>query len=1074
MVKAGELTDTYLSEQIFGTCKEDIDEPKQIELFIGGAINILTRYELIKNNEYDYKNIIEREVVTIIKDFKKLHFLDSNGNQYTCSVSNLVYRILVKDIVKKIIEVTLELHGEKVHPDAMSKTQTTLTNQTASLVDGLGIRRMPALPGDDIEPLVDEEVIVTGVYIPESDIVGEIIKIVDKIRLQQKEDGTQFVEIERLHDWLRSIKNTIKSCENEDETATTCLKSVLVKAYDNYMTKYGSITRMTESMLGLQSVIKTQQEDEGEDSNVGMQAKIEGVIEQILTGLIHYKIDVIVESIEVEIIDDVKLLFPNLYDECVNEDGDAQQCVISAIKANDSTVPPETAESMANEMIETSNPTHTLDYLNNLDLAELRIIVEARVKQLAEIICKYSVSYTADDIKPADNVCLMVRVVPFGKKTLFGFDVTELATITYSIITSQNTSGPVLNIMKLHIICGPTVIIAYSSLSTDSNDMSEYAAGTEIGSRLDNATRKFTIVSSVSQHKETRNLVGMPIFVDINKNELTGENQRVLSLGQQSNVFATYTRNQLGRCNEYSGGTDITFLDSPYHLTCRKVQSAAEGNTYRNVETLCLRRRDGFASLGAIALYADSETDLITGDGRYKYIITDSDGNLTHLKGAYLVIEYTTDATTGKKMRKITMEKSPSMICSTSIIDGILGNYDSNDIKITTIMYGMVDVKFENSRYQLAGEKYIHKINDSSDLFSAREILTLQNSEGVMRVETQGATIENSNNLVNVDGRKKYHIFAAAGSLSYLKGDVLEIRTETDSNGMKNGYICVENGHGIESKCPCVGAAERVALVDPIADITEAADQMLDNFTAENMHSVYKIMDCKDKYTTPVQKVLLAAATTTVVSTALVGAKALIGSYHTFNALTDRVNELEMKLYITEDKLDDCEDDLEEKEDALEICEAEFKETEEKLETCEDNLEETEAALEVCKDALVEGEVKLDICELELENVEEALKNSEEDVEILEDVLEDVRDLVDEAENVIDDALGDNNSKITWPLLVGKNVDYAMQIISEDRPDVLVVKLPEGSIVTLDFRLDRVRVFYDPVTIRVTSIPMIG
>jgi hypothetical protein len=57
---------------------------------------------------------------------------------------------------------------------------------------------------------------------------------------------------------------------------------------------------------------------------------------------------------------------------------------------------------------------------------------------------------------------------------------------------------------------------------------------------------------------------------------------------------------------------------------------------------------------------------------------------------------------------------------------------------------------------------------------------------------------------------------------------------------------------------------------------------------------------------------------------------------------------------------------------------------------------------------------------------------------------------------------------------VGKNVDSAMQIISKDRPSLIVVKLPEESIVTLDFRLDRVRVFYDPVTLHVTSIPAIG
>jgi hypothetical protein len=39
---------------------------------------------------------------------------------------------------------------------------------------------------------------------------------------------------------------------------------------------------------------------------------------------------------------------------------------------------------------------------------------------------------------------------------------------------------------------------------------------------------------------------------------------------------------------------------------------------------------------------------------------------------------------------------------------------------------------------------------------------------------------------------------------------------------------------------------------------------------------------------------------------------------------------------------------------------------------------------------------------------------------------------------------------------------------------VYYVKLTQGSMVTMDMRMDRVRVFHDPATGMVTSIPRIG
>ena len=85
------------------------------------------------------------------------------------------------------------------------------------------------------------------------------------------------------------------------------------------------------------------------------------------------------------------------------------------------------------------------------------------------------------------------------------------------------------------------------------------------------------------------------------------------------------------------------------------------------------------------------------------------------------------------------------------------------------------------------------------------------------------------------------------------------------------------------SEAVCENKAEEiVALALPTAHITQAADKLIENATADNMYSVYKIMDCDDEYTTGSQKVFLAAATATTISTVMVATKALLGSYHTF------------------------------------------------------------------------------------------------------------------------------------------------------------------------------------------------
>eukprot|EP00939_MAST-03C_sp_MAST-3C-sp1_P003294 g3294.t1 len=70
---------------------------------------------------------------------------------------------------------------------------------------------------------------------------------------------------------------------------------------------------------------------------------------------------------------------------------------------------------------------------------------------------------------------------------------------------------------------------------------------------------------------------------------------------------------------------------------------------------------------------------------------------------------------------------------------------------------------------------------------------------------------------------------------------------------------------------------------------------------------------------------------------------------------------------------------------------------------------------------------------------------------------------------------GSQARKGMWPELKDSDVDTAVQVIKSQRPDLrTVVKLPEGSMVTKDYRLDRVRVYYDTSTNKVTKAPMAG
>ena len=65
-------------------------------------------------------------------------------------------------------------------------------------------------------------------------------------------------------------------------------------------------------------------------------------------------------------------------------------------------------------------------------------------------------------------------------------------------------------------------------------------------------------------------------------------------------------------------------------------------------------------------------------------------------------------------------------------------------------------------------------------------------------------------------------------------------------------------------------------------------------------------------------------------------------------------------------------------------------------------------------------------------------------------------------------------AKKSWPELIGVDVDVAIEVISRERPDMLIVRAtPEGSIVSTDVASRRVRVWHGTDR-AVSRVPTIG
>jgi len=67
-----------------------------------------------------------------------------------------------------------------------------------------------------------------------------------------------------------------------------------------------------------------------------------------------------------------------------------------------------------------------------------------------------------------------------------------------------------------------------------------------------------------------------------------------------------------------------------------------------------------------------------------------------------------------------------------------------------------------------------------------------------------------------------------------------------------------------------------------------------------------------------------------------------------------------------------------------------------------------------------------------------------------------------------------NEQKSSFPELNGKSVDVAKATIAKIYPKFTIQVLKKGSMVTMDYRSDRIRIFVNPNSGLVDGIPKIG
>ncbi|KAK1698263.1 hypothetical protein QYE76_014960 [Lolium multiflorum] len=72
--------------------------------------------------------------------------------------------------------------------------------------------------------------------------------------------------------------------------------------------------------------------------------------------------------------------------------------------------------------------------------------------------------------------------------------------------------------------------------------------------------------------------------------------------------------------------------------------------------------------------------------------------------------------------------------------------------------------------------------------------------------------------------------------------------------------------------------------------------------------------------------------------------------------------------------------------------------------------------------------------------------------------------------SLVEGSTATGGNKTSWPELVGKSVEEATKVILKDKPDANIVVVPADSPVTMDYRIDRVRLFVDTVA----EVPRVG
>ena len=70
-------------------------------------------------------------------------------------------------------------------------------------------------------------------------------------------------------------------------------------------------------------------------------------------------------------------------------------------------------------------------------------------------------------------------------------------------------------------------------------------------------------------------------------------------------------------------------------------------------------------------------------------------------------------------------------------------------------------------------------------------------------------------------------------------------------------------------------------------------------------------------------------------------------------------------------------------------------------------------------------------------------------------------------------AMASSGDKVEWPELVGMDANAA-QATLEKETSKSVFLVPVGNMVTMDYRPDRVRIFYDAASNKVAKVPKIG